>query len=124
MTRTVQDSGMPDGSTAVPDADTLSTSSRSDVAPDARDDVRPETPDELPADVVGLPFDAALDEFQRTVAALEAGGQPLEEALALYERGVALHAHLDRLLTNAELRIRRLVERAGSVETGELRDES
>ena len=78
----------------------------------------------VPADVAALPFDAALEEFQRTVAALEAGGQPLEEALQLYERGVALHAHLDRLLSDAELRIRRLVERAGGgVETGELRGE-
>jgi exodeoxyribonuclease VII small subunit len=78
----------------------------------------------IPADIASLTFDAALDDFQRTVAALEAGGQPLEEALALYERGVALHAHLDRLLTDAELRIRRLVERAGGgVDTGELRTE-
>ena len=77
----------------------------------------------VPADVAALPFDAALEEFQRTVAALEAGGQPLEEALALYERGVALHAHLERLLNDAELRIRRLVERAGVVETGELRED-
>jgi exodeoxyribonuclease VII small subunit len=76
----------------------------------------------IPADVAALSFDAALEEFQRTVASLEAGGQPLEEALALYERGVALHAHLDRLLTDAELRIRRLVERSGgAVETGEVR---
>jgi len=37
----------------------------------------------------------------------------LEEALALYERGVALQGHLDRLLADAELRIRRLVERSG-----------
>jgi exodeoxyribonuclease VII small subunit len=78
----------------------------------------------IPGDIASLTFDAALDDFQRTVASLEAGGQPLEEALALYERGVALHAHLDRLLTDAELRIRRLVERAGGgVETGELRTE-
>jgi exodeoxyribonuclease VII small subunit len=79
-------------------------------------------PPAIPQEIASLTFDAALDDFQRTVAALEAGGQPLEEALALYERGVALHAHLDRLLTDAELRIRRLVERAGGgVETGELR---
>ncbi len=77
----------------------------------------------IPPDVAALTFDAALDEFQRTVAALEAGGQPLEESLVLYERGVALHAHLDRLLSDAELRIRRLVERAGGVETGDLRDD-
>ncbi len=66
-----------------------------------------------PAMVEAMGFDPALAEFQRVVAELEAGGQPLEEALALYERGVALQAHLDRLLTDAELRIRRLVERAG-----------
>lgn len=60
-----------------------------------------------------LGFDATLAEFQRVVAELETGGQPLEEALALYERGVALQGHLDRLLSDAELRIRRLVERAG-----------
>ncbi len=71
--------------------------------------------------IAALPFDAALEEFQRTVAALEAGGQPLEEALALYERGVALHAHLDRLLTDAELRIRRLVESAGGVAAADVR---
>ncbi|HEY3522642.1 MAG TPA: exodeoxyribonuclease VII small subunit [Candidatus Limnocylindrales bacterium] len=88
----------------------------------ATNDTAPESA--IPADVAGLAFDAALEEFQRTVAALETGGQPLEEALALYERGVSLHAHLDRLLNDAELRIRRLVERAGGVETGELRDET
>jgi exodeoxyribonuclease VII small subunit len=63
--------------------------------------------------IEALGFDAALAEFQRVVAELETGGQPLEEALALYERGVALQARLDRLLADAELRIRRLVERAG-----------
>ncbi|HYM82917.1 MAG TPA: exodeoxyribonuclease VII small subunit [Candidatus Dormibacteraeota bacterium] len=60
-----------------------------------------------------LGFDAALAEFQRVVAALEAGGQPLEEALELYERGMRLQDRLDRLLSDAELRIRRLVERTG-----------
>jgi exodeoxyribonuclease VII small subunit len=63
--------------------------------------------------VDGLGFDAALAEFQRVVAALESGGQPLEDALELYERGMRLQAHLDRLLSDAELRIRRLVERSG-----------
>lgn len=76
------------------------------------------------ATIETLGFDAALAEFQRVVATLEAGGQPLEEALALYERGVALQEHLDRLLGDAELRIRRLVERAGGrVGTVEHRDD-
>lgn len=60
-----------------------------------------------------LTFDAALAELQAIVARLEEGGQPLEEALALYERGVALQERLERLLAEAELRIRRLVERGG-----------
>ena len=63
--------------------------------------------------IAGLTFDRALEELQTTVASLEAGGQPLEEALVLYERGVALHEHCARLLADAELRVRKLVERAG-----------
>ena len=60
-----------------------------------------------------LTFDDALAELQRTVAELETGGQPLEESIALYERGVALHERCARLLADAELRVQRLVERAG-----------
>ena len=60
-----------------------------------------------------LTFDDALAELQRTVADLEAGGQPLEAAIALYERGVALQARCDRLLTDARLRVEQLVTRAG-----------
>jgi len=60
-----------------------------------------------------LTFDFALAELQRTVSELEAGGQPLEESIALYERGVALHERCARLLADAELRVQRLVERAG-----------
>jgi exodeoxyribonuclease VII small subunit len=65
------------------------------------------------ASVASLTFDRALEELQTTVAQLEAGGQPLEEAIVLYERGVALHEHCARLLAEAELRVKRLVERAG-----------
>ena len=60
-----------------------------------------------------LSFDDALAELQRTVAELEAGGQPLEAAIARYERGVALQARCDRLLGDAELRVQQLIARAG-----------
>jgi exodeoxyribonuclease VII small subunit len=63
--------------------------------------------------IAALTFDAALEDLQATVAQLEAGGQPLEEAIVLYERGVALHEQCARLLADAELRVKRLVERAG-----------
>jgi exodeoxyribonuclease VII small subunit len=65
--------------------------------------------------IEALTFDDALAELQRTVAALEAGGQPLEEAIALYERGVALQARCEKLLGDAELRVQQLVARAGGV---------
>ncbi len=64
-------------------------------------------------DIAKLTFDQALEELDDTVARLEAGGQPLEEAIVLYERGVALHEQCARLLSEAELRVKRLVERAG-----------
>lgn len=60
-----------------------------------------------------LSFDDALAELQRAVAELEAGGQPLEAAIALYERGVALQARCDKLLGDAELRVQQLIQRAG-----------
>lgn len=65
--------------------------------------------------IEALAFDDALAELQRTVAELEAGGQPLEQAIALYERGVALQARCERLLGDAELRVQQLVARAGGV---------
>ena len=60
-----------------------------------------------------LGFDEALAELQKTVAELEAGGQPLERSLALYERGVALHERCAKLLSDAELRLKQLVTQAG-----------
>ncbi len=60
-----------------------------------------------------LTFDEALAELQVTVAALEEGGLPLERTLELYERGVLLHERCARLLGDAEVRVRRLVEGAG-----------
>ena len=78
----------------------------------------------IPADIANLTFDEALAELQRTVAELEAGGGPLEASIAAYERGVALHERCAALLADAELRVRRLVERAGgAIEAIELRGE-
>ena len=63
--------------------------------------------------IEALSFDEALAELQRTVSELEAGGQPLETAITLYERGVALQARCERLIGDAQLRVQQLVARAG-----------
>ena len=68
-----------------------------------------------------MTFDVALAELERTVAELEAGGLPLEQTIARYERGVALEQRCERLLADAELRVRRLVEGArGALAVAEL----
>ena len=72
-----------------------------------------------PIDELG--FDDALAELQGTVAELESGGQPLERALALHERGAALIDHCNRLLTDAELRMRQLVSRSSGLELIDVR---
>jgi len=71
-----------------------------------------------------LTFDEALAELQLTVAELEAGGQPLEASIALYERGVALQARCEKLLGDAELRVQQLIARAGgALEVRDVRPE-
>jgi exodeoxyribonuclease VII small subunit len=67
----------------------------------------------LQTPVAELSFDDALAELQKTVAELEAGGQPLERSIALYERGVALHERCASLLAEAELKVQQLVTLAG-----------
>ena len=81
---------------------------------------RPTTTDESARPVADLTFDDALAELQRTIAELETGGQPLERTLALHERGAELLAHCETLLRSAELRMRQLVSKGGSLETVEV----
>ncbi|MBL8045225.1 MAG: exodeoxyribonuclease VII small subunit [Anaerolineales bacterium] len=56
-----------------------------------------------------LTFEAAFAELESLVEQLEAGQLPLEESLALFERGQALAARCGQLLENAELKVKQLV---------------
>lgn len=63
----------------------------------------------------GLAFEAALDELEALVDRLEDGDLALEQALASFERGVALSRRCAELLDRAERRIEVLVrDGAGS----------
>jgi exodeoxyribonuclease VII small subunit len=55
-----------------------------------------------------LTYEQAYAELEAVVSALEAGEQPLEDALALFERGQALTNRCAELLDKAELKIRKL----------------
>jgi exodeoxyribonuclease VII small subunit len=60
--------------------------------------------------VEGLSFEAALAELEQVVARLEKGEVPLEESLALYERGAALRRHCDARLKAAEARVAEIAQ--------------
>ncbi|MFN4148560.1 MAG: exodeoxyribonuclease VII small subunit [Rhodocyclaceae bacterium] len=51
-------------------------------------------------------FEAALQELERLVQALETGNLPLEDSLATFERGMALLKFCQETLSAAEQRIR------------------
>jgi exodeoxyribonuclease VII small subunit len=55
--------------------------------------------------IEGLTFEQAFKELEECVTKLESGELPLEESLALYERGQALAAYCGKMLDAAELKI-------------------
>jgi exodeoxyribonuclease VII small subunit len=66
-----------------------------------------------PSDANDLAFEGALDELEALVVRLEAGDLALEQALATFERGVALSRRCADLLDRAEQRIDELVRAQG-----------
>lgn len=55
-----------------------------------------------------LPYEQAFRDLEAVVRQLEAGEQPLEEALAMFERGQLLAARCAELLETAELKLKSL----------------
>ena len=70
------------------------------------------------ADVKTLSFEKALDELEKIVGRLERGDVPLEESIAICERGEALKARCTQLLSEAEARVERITLDAGGKPTG------
>jgi exodeoxyribonuclease VII small subunit len=58
--------------------------------------------------IADLPFEKALAELETIVGRLERGDVPLEESIAIYERGEALKLRCEALLKLAEARIERI----------------
>jgi exodeoxyribonuclease VII small subunit len=59
-------------------------------------------------DVTKLPFERAIEELESIVKRLEEGKVPLEESVAIYERGEALKARCEDLLRQAEARVEKI----------------
>jgi exodeoxyribonuclease VII small subunit len=61
-----------------------------------------------PQPITDLSFEQAFAELEESVRTLERGDLPLEESLALYERGQELSAYCAKLLDEAELKVQQV----------------
>jgi exodeoxyribonuclease VII small subunit len=71
-------------------------------------------------DVKQLSFEHAIEELETIVKRLEDGKVPLEESVAIYERGEALKRRCEELLRQAEARVEKITtDAAGQVSGAE-----
>jgi exodeoxyribonuclease VII small subunit len=76
----------------------------------------------MPGDESGSSFETSLAELEQRVKRLETGDLPLEEALALFEQGVALAQRCHEQLEAAEQRVSQLVRGSRGIEDRPLPD--
>jgi exodeoxyribonuclease VII small subunit len=69
-------------------------------------------------DVKKLSFERALEELETIVKRLEDGKVPLEESVAIYERGESLKRRCEELLRQAEARVDKITTDANGQATG------
>jgi len=69
-------------------------------------------------DIAQLSFERAIEELEAIVKRLEDGKVPLEESVAIYERGEALKRRCEELLRQAEARVEKITLDAGGRPTG------
>jgi len=65
-----------------------------------------------------LPFERAIEELETIIKRLEEGKVPLEESVAIYERGEALKSRCEELLKAAEARVEKITLDAGGKPKG------
>ena len=72
----------------------------------------------LPKDIAALSFEDALKELEGIVQQLERGQVKLDEASSAYERGALLKRHCEQRLSEAKMKVEKIVFSAdGSVAT-------
>jgi exodeoxyribonuclease VII small subunit len=70
------------------------------------------------ADIKKLSFEKAIEELESIVKRLEEGKVPLEESVAIYERGEALKRRCEEVLRQAEARVEKITLDAGGKPKG------
>lgn len=72
----------------------------------------------MSVDVNEMSFEDALRELEQVVGQLERGEVPLDQSIALYERGAALKARCEAKLKEAEEKVAKLTLNADGTPTG------
>jgi exodeoxyribonuclease VII small subunit len=91
---------------------------RKDHAP-KRDRIREhDMAENTQVDVKKLSFERAIEELESIVKRLEDGKVPLEESVAIYERGESLKRRCEELLRQAEARVDKITTGANGEVTG------
>ena len=70
----------------------------------------------LPPEIAKLSFEDALSELETIVKRLETADMPLEESLALFEKGVKLSEDCRKQLEEAESKVEILLKRGRKLE--------
>lgn len=65
-----------------------------------------------------MSFEEAMAELERVVRDLEQGNVPLDQSIALYERGAALKARCETKLKEAEEKVAAITTDSGGAPTG------
>ena len=65
-------------------------------------------PESNNTDVKKMTFERAIEELESIVKRLEEGKVPLEESVAIYERGETLKQRCEELLRQAEARVEKI----------------
>lgn len=68
--------------------------------------------------VAEMTFEAAMAELEQVVTRLDQGDVPLDQSIALYERGAALKDHCERKLKEAEEKVAQITLDASGQPTG------
>lgn len=76
-----------------------------------------------PTDIEGKSFEELLEMLEQTVNELDGDSLTLEQALATYERSVAISAACEKILDEAELRIRQIDARKPQASSSIFEDE-
>ena len=65
-------------------------------------------PTQIPADIIKMTFEQALESLEEIVDRLESGDVSLEESIETYTRGVQLKRHCEAKLQTAKKRVEKI----------------